>query len=101
MILVLSLLFVSCKQEVKPEEKKRESGHYDENKFRQMSLLNDSLVRIVFLSRVIRRFFLLFPSNCIVFVHTIWFNNLAFIHQETAIIVGCPSVFRVDCLSVV
>ena len=34
----LALLVVSgaLAQEVKTEEKKRESGHYDENKFRQM-----------------------------------------------------------------
>jgi hypothetical protein len=34
--LTLTINFGSFAQEVKPEEKKRESGHYDENKFRQM-----------------------------------------------------------------
>lgn len=34
--LTLAVHFVSIAQEVKPEEKKREQGHYDENKFRQM-----------------------------------------------------------------
>ena len=34
--LTLTVHFGSFAQEVKPEEKKRESGHYDENKFRQM-----------------------------------------------------------------
>lgn len=34
--LTLAVYFGSFAQEVKPEEKKRESGHYDENKFRQM-----------------------------------------------------------------
>ena len=34
--LTLAVHFVSFAQEVKPEEKKREPGHYDENKFRQM-----------------------------------------------------------------
>ena len=34
--LTLAIHFGSFAQEVKPEEKKRESGHYDENKFRQM-----------------------------------------------------------------
>ena len=34
--LTLTVHFGTFDQEVKPEEKKRESGHYDENKFRQM-----------------------------------------------------------------
>jgi hypothetical protein len=34
--LILAVHFGSFAQEAKPEEKKRESGHYDENKFRQM-----------------------------------------------------------------
>src|SRR5574343_414373 len=34
--LSITVAFGSFAQEVKPEEKKRESGHYDENKFRQM-----------------------------------------------------------------
>ena len=34
--LTLTIAFGAMAQDVKPEEKKREPGHYNENKFRQM-----------------------------------------------------------------
>ena len=34
--LTLAVTFGAIAQDVKPEEKKREPGHYNENKFRQM-----------------------------------------------------------------